>query len=149
MTQLIPESGDWVGPPRLILAGQILDGRRRIAELEARGLPTADVPTYDARTVWDAVRELSRARHYERAAQLWRRYGYDWHRSPGALQTALGLTRTDARELSRHLRLSPAERHRKPHRAAPIVARLRRLLEHCEEEGRPATIAELREALDG
>lgn len=115
--------------------------------MEDRGIPTTDVPTYEARTVWEAVRELSRARHYDRAAQLWKTYGYDWHKSPGALQAALGLTKTDARELSRQLRTTGPERHRRPNRAAPVVARLRRLIAHCEEEGRNATVSELREAL--
>lgn len=147
MKPILPESGAWVGPPRLVLSGQILDGRARLRELQERGLPTTDVPTFEARTIWEAVRELARAAHYERAAHLWKTYGYDWQRSPGALAEGLGLTRAQARELSRHLRLTPSERHRRPNRAAPVVARLRRLLEHCEEEGRCATVSELREAL--
>lgn len=70
----LTQNGQWVGPPVLILAlsngsKEVIDGRKRLAEIERRGLNTT-VPRLVTTSFKEAIAKLIDAGHYERAIDL-------------------------------------------------------------------------------
>lgn len=147
MKPILGPTGEWVGPPvlvlkLLILPGEmILDGRRRLAEHKERGL-SYEPPRYVARSHMEALKLLIHAGHHQRAADHALVYAPEFvEKTTSYLEHAF--------ELSRHKlipfvqALQPDQRHKLPRRAMQVVNRVKKLEDKLRTEGRKATIDEV------
>jgi hypothetical protein len=130
----------WVGDPPLKYNGKTIDGRRR---LELASSPPAPVVV---KTEWEAIAELARRKHYDRAYRL---LSETLHNDCDAatLRSLTGLPRQTCGRILREGRGTPAQRHTQRRRGARVAQRLRALVERHELEGYVITIDDLREAL--
>jgi len=134
---MLPENGEWVGPPVLILqlrAGkqEIIDGRRRLDEHSARGLKT-HVPTLIINSHFKAIKHLIHNNHHERAAIHAATYAPELvQRSSSSLAILLDMSHAKVLPYIRALK-SPAERHKLPRRAMTVVMRARALYKRSVE----------------
>jgi hypothetical protein len=145
----LPLSGDWVGPPVLILQllGRqpvTLDGRKRLAEHERRGLKTP-IPRLIVRNHLEAIKHLVLASHHQRAAAHIATYAPEYAANTAAAWKKLtGLHHNKFQPLLRELK-SPDKRHIR-RRSMQVVRNLRTLLLRANE-GETITARHLAEAL--
>jgi hypothetical protein len=131
----------WIGDPPLNFRGETLDGRRRLE------LVSSAPPAVVASTEWEAISELARRGHYERAYKL---LSTTLHADCDAatLRTLTGLSKQACGRVLREGRTGTrAQRHTQRRRGARVAARLRALIERHEQDGYLITVDDLREAL--
>lgn len=153
---LLAPDGQWSGPPmlRLMLAGKtsislensiVLDGRKRLAEYQRRGLKT-DIPVFLARSHPAAIKQLILNGHGERAAlHAIAHYPELASTSTAFLDRILGVGRGKLQPFIRALK-DPSERHKRPRRAMSVVKSARRLHKKMLE-GEDISIVDLEKVL--
>lgn len=135
---MLPPSGQWVGPPILVLILRlgakelILDGRKRLSEHARRGLRTK-VPRLEVKSHKEAIVALIHAKHHNRAALHAMTYAPEFvQHSTRSLSLLLDMGNAKVLPYVRALK-SPAERHKLPRRAMKVVIRARSLYQRAIE----------------
>ena len=134
---MLPENGEWVGPPVLILRirlgkDETIDGRRRLDEHSKRGLKT-HVPMVLVLSHMMAIKHLIHNKHHDRAALHAATYAPELAlRSSNTLSVLLDISRAKLLPYIKALR-SPSERHKLPRRAMTVVIRARALYKRSVE----------------
>lgn len=147
---MLPENGEWIGAPVLVLRTgereQILDGKKRLAEHRRRGL-SSHVPRLHVFTHYEAVRFLILHGHHERAAAH-AKAQLPIVRNQTASELSALLSLPSHQRLIPFLRAlkAPAERQKQPRRAVSVVKRLRKLY-NASLEGEEISPQDLAEAL--
>ncbi len=121
----------------------VLDGRKRMAEYESRGLSAQyPLPRLVVRSHLDALKHLLHAGHHDRAADHALRYAPEFvDKSTDYLTSAFEMTR---HKLIPYIQaLQPEERHKLPRRAMSVVKKVKQLENVLRTEGRKATADEL------
>ena len=151
MKPIIPSSGDWVGPPVLVLklltlpSELILDGRKRLAEHKERGLSYTP-PRYVAKSHLEAMKILVHNGHQQRAADHALTYAPEFiDKTSAFLQMAFDVSQQKLIPFMKALH--PENRHKIPRQAIKVVTRLKKLEDKIRTEGRKATADELLDCL--
>lgn len=148
---MLPEDGQWVGPPVLTLKmvlypEMVLDGRKRLAEHKLRGLKT-DIPHLIVRSHYTAIKQLILTGHHNRAAIHAATYAPEFAiKSSAALSSMLDISRNKLQPYIRALK-DPTERHKLPRRAMHVVNRARLLYKRHLEGDTDISINDLEEVL--
>lgn len=114
----------WVGTPRLVWKGAVIDGRQRTEALEELGLARS-VPTHTATSPRDAARRLIAAGHYSRAEKLGL-FPFDPRDTATCLQWA---------GLDKPSKGTPSKRVHEPRVRARAIEALREVVAKAEERG--------------
>lgn len=148
---LLPQDGQWVGPPVLKLKmilykDMILDGRKRFNEHRARGLKT-EIPYLVVNSHYMAIKQLILNGHSERAAMHALTYAPEFAiNSTRALSSMLDISTNKLQPYIKNLK-DPTERHKLPRRAIKVVDRLRQLYKRKLEGDNDISLTDLENAL--
>ncbi len=151
MSDFFPDSGDWVGPPVLVLklltepGERILDGRKRLEEHARRRL-RYEPPRLVVKSHLMALKMLVQNGHQDRAAEHALVHAPEFaDKTTAYLIHAFDTTH---QKLIPYLQaLQPENQHKLPRRAMAVVKRAKLLENEMRETGRKATLADITNVL--